>query len=242
MNPTPNNNSGPHTPRYKMSASKGKSAPRHSGGKLSPSRTVNRKITESSAETTTIREKFNGWRLGISIDSEDIIKVFVIAALMVFFTILQTTLFTRFRPFGAVPDLMLPFVMATAAIEKEKWGGIVALIGAYVIDAAGGTTITLLPLLYVPAAITVGLLTTHRLRDSFPVVAVYTVITSVLRGAITFAIVMLTIYKITAADALLDRVIPEIGANIIIAVFPQIITRLCLRPFHKTRAERTGKV
>jgi hypothetical protein len=103
-----------------MSASKGKSAPRHSGGKLSPSRTINRKITESSAETTTIREKFNGWRLGISIDSEDIIKAFVIAALMVFFTILQTTLFTRFRPFGAVPDLMLPFVMATAAIEKEK--------------------------------------------------------------------------------------------------------------------------
>ena len=225
-----------------MSAPKGKSAPLHRENKLSPSRTVSRKITDTSVQTTSIREKFNGWRLGISIDSQDIFKVLIIAALMVLFTILQTTLFARFRPFGAVPDLMLPFVIATAAIEKEKWGAVTALIAAYVIDAAGGTTVTLLPLLYVPAAIAVGLLTTHRLRDSFSVAAVYTVITSVLRGATTFAIVMLTVHKISAEDALYDRVLPEIAANIVIAAFPQIVTRLCLRPFHKTRAERTGKV
>ena len=242
MNPTPNNNRGPHTPRYKLSEPKGKHASAHRGSRLSPSRTVKRNFTEPAVETPSIREKFNGWRLGISIDSQDIIKILVIAVLTVFFTILQTTLFTRFRPFGVVPDLILPFVMATAVIEKEKWGGITALIAAYVIDAAGGTTVTLLPLLYVPAAIALGLLTTHRLRDSFSVAALYTVITSILRGGITFAIVMLTVHKITVAEALTDRVIPEIIANICVAAFPQIITRLCLRPFHKTRAERTGKI
>lgn len=246
MNPTQNNNGsatgGPHTPRYKMSPSGVKHAPHNREAKLSPSRTVKRTFTEAEVNKVTLRDRFNGWRLGISVDSEDIIKGVVIAALIIFLTLLQTTLFTRFRPFGAIPDLILPFVIATAALEKEKWGSITALIAAYVIDAAGGTTVMLLPLLYVPAAIAVGLLTTHRLRDSFPVAVVYTVITSILRGVITFIIVMLTVHKISPSDALMHRVIPELLANVTLAAFPQILTRLCLRPFHKTRAERTGNV
>lgn len=247
MNPTQNNNgfggNGPHTPRYKMTASSMKHVPHgHRDGKLSASRTVKRTFSEVTPEKVTLRDRFNGWRLGISVDSEDIFKGVVIGLILIMLTILQTTLFTRFRPFGVVPDLILPFVIAVAALEKEKWGSVVALIAAYVIDAAGGTTVMLLPLLYVPAAIMVGLLTTYRLRDSFPVAVVYTVVTSVLRGAITFLIVMLTVHKITPAEALTHRVIPELFANMAVAFFPQLLTRICLRPFHKTRAERTGKV
>jgi len=248
MNPTQNNNgygagNGPHAPRYKMTASSMKHVPHgHRGAKLSASRTVKRTFPEGTPEKVTLRDRFNGWRLGISVDSEDIFKGVVIGLILIMLTILQTTLFTRFRPFGVVPDLILPFVIAVAALEKEKWGSVVALIAAYVIDAAGGTTVMLLPLLYVPAAIMVGLLTTHRLRDSFPVAVVYTVVTSVLRGAITFLIVMLTVHKITPAEALTHIVIPELFANMAVAFFPQLMTRICLRPFHKTRAERTGKV
>lgn len=186
-------------------------------------------------------ERFNTWRLGISVDAETVLKAVVIGVLIVFFTLLQTTLFARFRLFGAIPDLMLPFVIAVGTLEKERWGAVCALIAAFFIDAAGGTQITLLPLLYVPAAFAVGILTTHRLRDSFPVAAAYTVVTSILRGVITYIIATVTIHGITSSDVMLDIVIPEFGANLVIAAIPQLITRAVLRPFHKTRAERTGR-
>ena len=157
-------------------------------------------------------------------------------------TLLQTTLFARYRPFGAIPDLLLPFVIAVAALERERWGAVVALIAAYVIDAAGGTEIMLLPLLYVPSAYAVGILTTHRFRDSFPVIVMYTVITSVLRGVVTFIIATVSVHGIAPAETLTTIVLPELGANLLLAAFPQILTRLCLRPFHKTRAQRTGDI
>ena len=232
MNPTPNNEHH----RYKHPSERKREAHSYHFVENKAPASIN------SNKKTTLREKFNGWRLGITLDAEDLIKVGVITVLIIVFTLLQTTLFTRFRPFGAIPDLMLPFIIALSVLEKEKWGSIVALIAAYVIDAAGGTTLTLLPLLYVPTAFLVGLLTTHRLRDSLSVNIVYTILTSLVRVGITFIIVMFTVNKITVADAFYDRVIPEFFANIVIAPFPQILTRLCLRPFHKTRAERTGKV
>lgn len=212
---------------------------------LKPSRTVMRKVAEKrEPETVTekLRDRLSGWWLGISINGEDIVKGAVIALLIVLLTILQTTLFARFRPFGVVPDIVLPFVIAVASLEREKWGAVTALVAAYVIDAAGGTEITILPLLYVPAAFAVGVLTTHRFRDSFSVAALYTVVTSVLRGVITYIIASFTINGISPSQLLSAIVLPEIAANVTLAVFPQMLTRLCLKPFHKTRAERTGSV
>ena len=189
-----------------------------------------------------LRDRFNSWRLGLSVDPDSIVKGIIIGVLIAILTLLQTTLFAKYRPFGTIPDLLLPFVIAVGALERERWGAVTALIAAYVIDAAGGTQIMLLPLLYVPAAFAVGILTTHRFRDSFPVIVMYTVITTILRGVITFIIAVITVNGITAAQVLTSIVLPELGANLLLAAFPQVLARLCLRPFHKTRAQRTGSI
>ena len=223
-----------------------RSVPRRSTGTV-PHRSADRmrgKVfhnSEPKCAPAGIIERFNGWRLGISIDGESVLKGVVIGALLILFTLLQTTLFARFRPFGALPDLMLPFVVAVGTLEKEKWGAVTALIAAFFIDAAGGTEIMLLPLLYVPAAFAVGILSTHCFRDSFPVAAAYTVVTSLLRGVITFVIASITVNGISSWQVITRIALPEFGANLAVAAAPQLLTRLVLRPFHKTRAERTEK-
>ena len=233
-------NTSPHTPRYKVTGSvKRERSIERPGRPVRATRTVNRKINaadEVSLKAESFKDRFNGWRLGFSVDVGEIFKVIVTALLLVFFVILQTTFFTRFRPFGAVPDLMLPFVIAIASLEK--YGAIVALIAAYVIDAAGGSSIMLLPLLYVPAAYAVGILITHWFEDSFAVAALFTVISSVLRGVITFIIAAVSIEGITPWQIFCDMVFPELGANILMAAFPQLLTRLCIKRFRKTRNER----
>ncbi len=250
---------GPHTPRYRVSdvsdvsgRPETDSGVRRTAGRGStgapprrrPARTVGirREMPKDEPLSTSAKliDRFNSWRLGLTLDAEAIVKALVLGVLLVFFVLLQTTLFTTFRPFGAVPDLLLPFVVVVGTVEKEKWGAVVALIAAFVSDAAGGTEITLLPLLYVPVAFACGILSTHSFRDSLFVSGVYTVASSALRGIVTFAVVMLSIRGIRVWDALAGHVIPEFFANIIMAALPQLLTRAVLRPFHKTRDERTG--
>lgn len=189
-----------------------------------------------------LTNRFNTWRLSFSVNGEDVAKAAIFAFFIIFLSVTQTTLLARLRPFGATPDLLLPFVVAVGVSEREKWGGVIGLISAFVIDALGGVTVTLLPLLYVPVGIACGLLTTHRFRDSFSVIAVYTLVTSVLRSVLSVIIGFNTIYSITLRQTVLHIALPELLANIIFAVIPHLLVRLTMRPFHKTRAERTSGV
>ncbi len=186
--------------------------------------------------------RFNSWRLSFSIDGEAIGKAAIFAAFIIFFSITQTTLLSRIRPFGAVPDLLLPFVVAVAMSEREKWGAAIGLISAFVIDALGGVTIMILPLLYVPAGIFCGLLTTYRFRDSFSVAALFTLVTTVLRAFVSLIIGFNTIHGITLQQTFTDVVLPGFIANLVFAAIPHLLVRLTMRPFHRTRAERTSEV
>ena len=50
----------------------------------------------------SLRERLHGWFLGLQIEKEPLLRALLTAVLIVFFALLQTTLFTRFRPFGVV--------------------------------------------------------------------------------------------------------------------------------------------
>ena len=189
----------------------------------------------SGERNENIRDRFREWRLAWNMDGEQIAKGAVCAALIVFFSLVQTTLFTRFRPFGAIPDLILPLVIAISMTEREKWGAVCGLIGAFVIESLGGSPVTLLPLLYMPAGYVCGLLTVHRFRDTAAVRALYTGISSAARAVFTLITVFMTIADITLPAALLRTVLPEFIANLLFAALPHAAAWLVLRPFNKSR-------
>ena len=187
----------------------------------------------------SLTEKVRGWRLGLSLDGESLAKGGVCAILLVFFALLQTTLFTRFRPFGAVPDLILPLVAAIGISEKEKWGAVFGVIAAFVIESLGGSPVTLLPLLYMPVGYFCGICTTYYFRDTFLVRGLYTLITSAARAVFTLAALAMTLGSFNLITCLTDAVIPEFFAGILFAALPHITSKAALRPFHLTREERT---
>ncbi|MBR5633108.1 MAG: hypothetical protein IKW68_03930 [Clostridia bacterium] len=231
MKSTQNNNEKKPVSRRK--AAKGYAGP------LSP---VTRGTGEIPVRSTTLREKFNGWRLGFSVDKELLFKILVVAVILVFLVIVQTTVFSVFHPLGCVPDLMLPFVIVVATLEKERFGSVTALCAAYIIEAAGGTEVTLLPLLYVAVAYVIGILSTHSFRDSFPVAVMYTSIAMVLRGIVSFIVAMITVDGIGVVNTLCDIVLPEFLVNMVFAIFTELFVRLCLLPFRKKREEKIAGV
>ena len=186
-------------------------------------------------ENESIADRFREWRLGLNMDGEQIAKGVVCALLMIFFSLVQTTLFTRFRPFGAVPDLILPLVIAISMTEREKWGAVCGLIGAFVIESLGGSTLTLLPLLYMPAGYVCGLLTIYYFRDSAAVRMLYTGLSSLARAVFTLITVVMTVTDISRIDALTQAVLPELASSLLFAVLPHTLAWLALRPFNKSR-------
>lgn len=202
----------------------------------------NKRVRETDLRRQeSMAARLNGWRLGFSVEWDSILKGIVCAVLVVLFSLLQTTIFTKFKPFGVVPDLILPLVVAISMTEREKWGAVVGVAAAFVIESLGGSTVTLLPLLYMPAGYICGILTIHYFTDSIAVRAVYTAATQAARVLVTAIILVATVGDINLIDMLTITVIPEFIAGIIFAPLPHLAAKLCLRPFNKTREERTGE-
>ena len=173
--------------------------------------------------------------IGFSVDMDTVLKAAVCGVLLILFALLQTTLFSRFHPFGAVPDLILPLVVAVAMSEREKFGAIFGLVAAFVIESLGGGAVSILPLLYMPVGYLVGALSVYYFRDSFTVRAMYTVATSLLRALFTLFTLLATVGGITFISLMGDAVLPELLGSIIFAPLPHFAAKLCLSPWRKSR-------
>ncbi|MBQ4607546.1 MAG: hypothetical protein IJB15_12620 [Clostridia bacterium] len=184
---------------------------------------------EGERQPETLFEKFHGWRLGISIEIEPIIRALVCLVLISFFALLQTTLFTRFQPFGAVPDLMLPLVVAVSMIAREKWGAVTGLAAAFIIESLGGASVTILSLLYMPVGYICGLLTVYYFRDGFAVRALYTGVTALARVLFSLLILVLSKPSVSLPDAALYVMIPEFFATVAFSLLPHLAVKYAFR-------------
>ena len=185
-----------------------------------------------------ILDRFRMWRLGISVNVENIVKGLVCGALIIVFAMLQITVFSKTRPFGAIPDLMLPLVIAIGISEGERWGGVSGLAAAFIIECLGSAGVTLLPLLYVPCGFIAGLLGTYYLRDSFVIRLILTLATGLLRALFTVIYVCINFDHVNASLMFTERVFPEFLSTFVFAILPHIAAWLSFKPFHKSRAER----
>ena len=171
-------------------------------------------------------------------DGELIGKIAVCTVLTVLFALLQTTIFARFRPFGAIPDLMLPLVIAIGMTEGEKWGGIWGLIAAFIIESLGASGVSLLPLLYMPAGYFCPIITAMYLTDTPPVRLIFTAVSGLGRSLITLIYLALTIAQFELPLLLRDIVIPEYASTFVMALPVHLLVHFALHPFHKARSER----
>ena len=215
----------------------------HTGNKKAP---VKREIPKENMTLTEailaeLRDRIRVIRLGIQVNSEDIIKGAVSALLMIIMLLLQTTFFVRFAPFGKVPDIALIFVLAVGVCEGERWGAVFGLVAAFIIQAMGGSGMgpELLPLIYMPVGCVGGLLSKYYLRHTFPVMASYALAASLLRSIIT-VITASVMLNASLGEIILKIALPEYFSTVIISPLPFLSTWFILRLFHKTRAERTA--
>lgn len=196
------------------------------------------KAGESRRFYRVIADKIYMWWMAISIDVAQLVRGAVVAALILVFAMLQTTVFTNFRLFGAVPDLMLSLVIAVGVTEGDRWGSVTGLICAVIIECLGGYGLTLLPLLYVPVGFAAGILGTFYFRDSIPVRAIYSAGAGILKCIVTVICTVYAYGRVSVGFMFSEIVVPEYFSTLIMSVIPHVIAYFALKPFHKSRAER----
>lgn len=185
-----------------------------------------------------IIDRLHMWHLSISVNIDSVIKALAIGFMILVFALLQTTVFSKLRPFGAIPDLMLPLVIAIGISEGERWGGVSGLVAAFLIDCLASTGITLLPLLYVPCGFIAGVLGTYYLRDSAVIRVLFSVAAGVFRALFTVIYLLIT-YKSPDGGIVFGKIVwPEFVSTLVFSVIPHVVAWLAMKPFHKTRAER----
>ncbi len=177
----------------------------------------------------SLQETLRGWRLRASIEIEPIIRALVCLVLISFFALLQTTLFARFRPFGAVPDLLLPLVVAIAMTAREKWGAVSGIVAAFLIESLGGAAVTILALLYMPVGYICGLLTVYYFRDGLAVRALYTVVTALAKALFNLVILAMSMPSVSLPQAFWYVLIPEFLATVLFAFLPHVAVRYAFR-------------
>ncbi len=164
----------------------------------------------------------------------------VCTGLMIFIALLQTTLLAQFRPFGATPDLMILFVLAVGMRENEKWGAVFGILSALIIDALGGTGVTLLPILYFAVGYLFPVIAVEYLTNSISVRALFTLCTVIGKMSVSFVTALVLLPDESIIVLLRYLVLPEAAGTLLMALPVELFVRLCLRPFHRTRAERVS--
>ena len=211
--------------------------------KKAPGKRKRRPMTLSEAIVAELKDIAGGVFRGVlsSVNGADVARAFIAAAIIIVLAPLQVTVMDRFRPFGAVPDLMLCLTVAIAFSEGERFGGICGLVSAVVIESLSGVGITLLPILYMTVGFFGGIIAKNMLGDTFYSRALMMAVAAVGRGIVSL-IYGISQMNISFGQALGNIVVPEFFSTLVVSPAVFAVVWLCYRYFHKTRAEKTEKI
>lgn len=131
--------------------------------------------------------------------------------------LLQTTIFSRITPLGAVPDLMLPAVLAVAIFDSERVGAVAGIAAGIIIGALGGAGLNLLPLFYMLCAYLVGIWATVGLSANFPSFLVYILSCAAARSVVTLLAVDSAYATYSLLDVFPRLIAPEFAATVVFA-------------------------
>lgn len=154
-----------------------------------------------------------------------------------FLAVFQTSFFSVFRPFGAVPDLVLPAVIVIAIYDRERMGTIAGIMGGYIADALGGVGLSLSPIVYMICGCIIALLAYSVLRRDFMSWVVGTVFSLIISGlaSVIGAYFAAGAVHFDISDIFSRLLLPQFFASLLMGVPVYFLTKLIWSRFFNNR-------
>lgn len=178
------------------------------------------------------------YQLGVTVSAVVKHVVYAIAGLLLI--LLQISFFPKIRPFGAAPDVLIVAVFAVAMFENERVGAVFGLAVGFVVEAAGGIGVSLLPLVYMLVGYICGVVATEYYKRSFVLFLIFDASILLVRMFTTLMYIVFTWSVVDLSVVLPKVLIPEALSTLVISPFPAILIYLISRIFRKEEAPKPG--
>lgn len=179
-----------------------------------------------------------GGKYKVGVTVREVVKYCVYAAMGLFLILLQLTFFSSVRPFGKTPDILIIAVSAVAMFEGERAGAIFGVLVGFVVEAAGGVGISLLPLIYMLVGYVCGIVASEYYRRSVLLFLIFDLGAAAVRFFTTLIYIVVTWASVDLFDVILGVLFPEMFSTLLISPVPALL----LLPIYKIfRGEETKK-
>ncbi len=164
-----------------------------------------------------------GERFSSDITAALVVKYTIYAVISLFLILLKTTFFSRFRPFGATPDILIVAVAAIALFEGGRAGALFGLIIGFIADTLGGVGVVLLPLPYMLLGYICGTVADEYYRRSWLLFLIFDICAAVLRIFVSIAYVFLTWHSFSISTLFSQVLIPEFWSTLSVSFVPAVM-------------------
>lgn len=131
------------------------------------------------------------------------------SALFLTVIVLQTTLFSKIRLLGVVPDLCFGTLLLISFFCGKEAGAVTGIAAGFAVEAIGSVGISLLPVFYLFCGYVCGYFTRAMVPRRFGAFAAVLGAAVPVRGAITLVYICLTYDKVRLIQILIHTVLPE---------------------------------
>lgn len=156
-------------------------------------------------------------------------RVLIYGLAIFFLGVFQCAFFSRLKPFGATPDLILSAICAILLTDNRHAALVCAVCGGYFIDAIGAIPPCFSAIVYVIViALTFGI--AQKLLARIPSFLILLLPAVLVRGTFTYLSLCLTFGNIAPISALATVILPEAIATVCFSIPVYLLIKLCYLP------------
>lgn len=157
-----------------------------------------------------------------------ILRRIIIFGLVGFFLcIIQCSFFSKLKPFGATPDIVLGSILAISMLDGKKSAAVYAVGTGYFLDAIGATPPSLSPIFYLLAVAVLGFISDKMMPRFLSFTAV--MLPAVCLSAIfTFISLWISLGALPPIVYITAVILPEILSTFIFCLPVYFLIKLCM--------------
>ena len=164
-------------------------------------------------------------------------RLIVFGAVGFILAIAQCSFFSRLKPFGASPDLILGSLCAIILLDGKKCGAVYAVAVGYFIDAIGSVPPSFSPVFYLLCTVILGMIA-EKMMPRFVSFAVLMLPAIMLRAVFTYFNLWLSSAVRPTLGTFAHVALPEMLSTAVFCLPVYFIIRLCMYPIRQESFRR----
>ena len=154
-------------------------------------------------------------------------RIIIFGLIGFFLCILQCSFFSKLKPFGATPDILIGSILAISMLDNNRCAAVYAVGTGYFIDAIGATPPSLSPIFYLLAVAVLGLIS-DKIMPRFVSFSALMLPAVCMRAIFTFINLWISLGTFPPTVYITAVILPEMLSTFIFCLPVYFAIKLCM--------------